>query len=136
MAMIAVMSTIAISAFALEEESTMMPKVGGWGFGRGHRWRRNGRLEVSTEYEENVITIAENDPDVQGYLADGYSFKGVRPLIKSRVDADGDVTTKATNAVYILENEDGTGHVAVWIDLDTGNVIKIGIVTKTVIEKT
>lgn len=136
MAMIAVMSSIAISAFAQEEDENPMLKFSRWGFGRRRGWGPNGRLEMSTEYEENVIAIAESDPEVQEYLADGYSFKGLRPLIKSIVDADGDVTTKATNAVYILESEDTTDHVAVWVDLDAGSVTKIVIFTRTVIERT
>jgi hypothetical protein len=137
MAMIAVMSSIAISALAQEEEENpMMPKFNRWGFRARHEGKRNGRLEVSVEYEENVITIAESDPEVQSYLADGYNYKGVKPLIKSIIDADGGVTTKATNAVYILQTEDGTGHIAVLVDLDAESVTKIEVVTRTVTDRT
>lgn len=140
-AMVAIMSSFALTAYATEggDENSMMPK-----FRRLFEWRRQmrarggqfGHVEVSEEFEANVINIAENDLDVQKeLLAQGYSIKGVRPIIKSIVDADGDVTTKATNAVVVLESEDATSHAAVMVDLDEARVTKIVIITRTVIEK-
>ena len=113
-----------------------MPKLNRWGCIHGLRWRSNGRLEVSAEYEANVIFIAESDPEVQEYLDDGYCLKGVRPLITPIVGADGYVATKAIHAIYLLENEDGPNYVAVWVDLDEENVTKIVNITRTVIEST
>ena len=96
---------------------------------------RNGFVEVSAEYEQNIINIAESDEDVQNLLADGYTVTGVRPIIKSIVNADGDVTLRATNAIVMLTSEDATGHAAVWVDLDAGSVTKIVILSRTVIDK-
>ena len=103
---------------------------------RGRGIGRVGFVEVSEEFEVKVINIAENDADVQGLLADGYSIAGVRPIIKSVVDANGDVTTKATNAVVILKNEDAKSLASVWVDLNAETVTKIVTLTRTVIEKT
>jgi len=81
-----------------------------------------------------VINIAKNDTDVQNLLADGYNVTGVRPIIKTIVEGDGSVVTKATSAIVMLE-KDTTGHASVWVDLEQGKVTKIVILTRTVIEK-
>lgn len=99
-----------------------------------HRLKRYESIEVSEEYEANVISIAENDEDVLALLTDDYSVAGVRPLIKTSVDADGNVVTKATNAIVILE-KDETSHAAVWVDIEAGTVTKIVVFSRTVIEK-
>jgi hypothetical protein len=93
-----------------------------------------GFVEVSEEFKENVINIAKNDSDVQNLLNDGYNITGVRPIIKTIVEGDGNVVTKATNAIVMLE-KDTTGHASVWVDLEQGKVTKIVILTRTVIEK-
>jgi len=81
-----------------------------------------------------VINIAESDQDVQNLLNDGYNITGVRPIIKARVEASGDVVIKATSAIVMLE-KDTTGHASVWVDIEEGKVTKIEILTRTVIEK-
>jgi hypothetical protein len=101
---------------------------GGRGFGRGFGF------EVSEEFEENVLTIAEGDEDVQALLDDGYNVTGVRPIIKTVVDGEGNVVTKATDAIVMLEKED-TGRAGVWVNLDEAKVTEIVILTRTVIEK-
>lgn len=93
-----------------------------------------GFIEVSEEYKENVLTVAKNDSDVQALLDDGYNITGVRPIIKTVVEADGSVVTKATSAVVMLE-KDTTGYASVWVDLEQGKVTEIVILTRTVIEK-
>ena len=93
-----------------------------------------GSIEVSEEYKAKVISIAESDSDVQGLLADGYNVTGVRPIIKTVVDANGDVTMKATSAIVMLE-KGTTGHASVWVNLDEARVTRIEILTRTVIEK-
>ncbi len=138
--MVAMLSAMTLTALASgnDEEINGMSGLFGKGHGLRFRWegRRFGCIEVSEEYETNVINIAESDSDVQGYLAEGYSYIGVRPIIKSIVNANGDVTNTATNAIYVLENEDATSYVSVWVDLDAESVTKIVILTRTVIEKT
>ena len=109
-------------------------RLGGWRRGGG----RYGPIEVSEEYEENVINIAESDPDVQGLLNDGYSVVGVRPIITTRVDAEGNVVAKATNAIVVLEKDtasNASGNASVWVNLEEAKVTKIVIFTTTVIEK-
>lgn len=146
-AVAAIMSGIVLTTYAAnnnEEESgngfsewingRMMPRTCGWSHeglcGRGgYRF-----IEVSEEFEENVINIAKNDSDVQDLLDDGYNITGVRPIIKAVVEADGDVVTKATSAVVMLE-KDTTSHASVWVDVEEGTVTKIEILTRTVIEK-
>ena len=103
-----------------------------------HGWMRGrccgGFIEVSEEFKENVINIAKNDTDVQNLLNDGYNITGVRPIIKTIVEGDGTVVTKATSAVITLE-KDTTGRAMVWMDLEQGKVTKIAILTLTIIEK-
>ncbi|MEM2147392.1 MAG: hypothetical protein QXJ94_02170 [Candidatus Bathyarchaeia archaeon] len=91
-------------------------------------------IEVSEEFKENVISIAENDSDVQSLLNEGYNITQVKPMIKMVVEGDGSVTTKATSAVLTLE-KDTTGRATVWVDLEQGKVTKIAIMTLTVIDK-
>jgi hypothetical protein len=112
----------------------MMAGPCGWGKGwpGGHGF--HDYFEVSSEYEENVTSIAKNDTDVQALLNDGYNITGVRPLIKATVEASGDVVTKATTAIVMLEKSE-TGRASVWVDLEQGKVTKIEILTRTVIEK-
>ena len=102
---------------------------------RGQRgWGRQGFIEVSEEFKENVINIAKNDSDVQGLLAEGYNVTGVMPIIKTIVEANGDVVTKATSAIVMLR-KDTTGLASVWVNVEAGTVTKIVILTRTVIEK-
>ena len=109
---------------------------GGDGFGRrgGHGWGHGGFINVSEEYKENVISIAENDSDVQELLADGYNITDVRPIISTVVEADGNVTIKATTAIVTL-CQNSTGRASVWVDLQQAKVTRIEILTMTVIEK-
>jgi len=102
----------------------------GWGGGRG----RYGFIEVSEEYEENVINIAKSDKDVQNLLNDGYNITGVRPIITTKVDAKGNVVMKATSAIVMLQ-KDTTGNASVWVNVEEGKVTRIVILTRTVIEK-
>lgn len=105
------------------------------GFRRGPRGRGGfGFVEVSEEFEENVITIAESDEDVQALLDDGYNITGVRPIIKTVVDGDGNIVTKATEAIVMLD-KDETGKASVLVNLEEGKVTKIVIMTRTIIEK-
>ena len=112
----------------------MMPGTCDWSRG----WLRGrgcyGFVEVSQEFEENVINIAKNDSDVQDLLDDGYNMTIVRPIIKSIVEADGTVVTKATSAIVMLQ-KDTTSHASVWVDMEEGKVTEIVILTRTVIEK-
>lgn len=105
---------------------------GSQGWMRGQRGQ--GFVEVSEEYEKNVINIAKNDSDVQALLNDGYNITNVRPIIKTVVEADGTVVTKATSSIIILEKET-TGYASVWVDVEQAKVTQIVILTRTVIEK-
>jgi hypothetical protein len=109
-------------------------------FGRGgmrvgrHGFGGFGPIEVSEEFEQTVTDIAESDTDVQNLITEGYNVTSVRPIIKTVVDADGNVVTKATNAVVILE-KDTTGHASVMVDIEEAKVTQIVIITRTVIDK-
>jgi hypothetical protein len=102
--------------------------VGRWGL------EPYGSVEVSEEFKQNVINIAESDTDVQALLNDGYNVTGVRPIIKSVVGAEGNVVTQATSAIVMLQ-KDTAGHASVLVDLEQGKVTQIVILTRTVIDK-
>jgi hypothetical protein len=93
-----------------------------------------GPVEVSSEFVQNVTNIAKSDVDVQNLLAQGYNVTSVRPMIKNVVDANGYVTTKATSAIVILQN-DTSGYASVLVNLEEGKVTRIVILTRKVIEK-
>ena len=143
----AIMGGIALSVYAADNGEPscdgfagringrmMMAGPFGWSDGRPRGPRCRGFIEVSEEFEANAISIAESDQDVQALLNDGYNIAGVRPIIKTLVEADGSVATKAADAVVMLE-KDETGHAGVWVDLEEAKVTEIVILTRTVIEK-
>ena len=116
--------------------------IGGMGFGEpGHRHRGLGGfgpgfipVEVSAEFEEKVTNIAKNDTDVKQLLDEGYNVTRVMPIVKTIIDGDGNVVTKATNATVMLE-KDTTGRAIVSVDLTQEQVTQIIILTRTVINK-
>ena len=110
------------------------------GFGRpGPRFGRSGfgnfgPIEVSEEFKQTVTNIAESDQDVQNLIADGYNVTAVRPIIKTVVDAEGNVVTKVTSAILLLQ-KDTTGHATVLVNIEEAKVTQIVILTRTAIEK-
>jgi hypothetical protein len=122
--------------------SEMMLKEQGFGGGPGcrpgHRGGGSGgrtNIEISTEYTENVNAIIEADSDVQTLIAEGYNVTSIRPIIKTVVEGDGTIVTRATTAVVTLEN--GTsGYAVVDVDVSQAKVTEIVIYTRTVIDKT
>jgi hypothetical protein len=117
--------------------------LGGMGVGGGHRGGPMaelgglGAIEVSEEFEQKVTSIAENDSDVQTLLADGYNITAIRPIIKSVIDADGYVTTQATSAIVMLQNDttDASGFASVSVDIEAAKVTQVVITMRTVIDK-
>jgi hypothetical protein len=106
---------------------------------RGMKFERHafggfGPIEVSEEFKQTVTTIAENDTDVQGLITDGYNATAIRPIIKTVIDAEGNVVTKATSAILILQR-DTTGYASVMVNLEEAKVTQIVILTRTVIDK-
>jgi len=142
-AVAAVLGSVALTASAADNGASSSNDLlgfgrgwlGGWGCGRIDGGRRFGPIEVSQEFEQNVINIAKNDQDVQKLLNDGYNITAVRPIIKAKVEANGDVVTKATSAIVMLQ-KDTTSNACAWVDLEQGKVTEIVILTRTVIEKT
>ena len=140
-----VIGSIVMAAYSTDDEEKSNNSSAEW-FGRRMMAGANGRqmmkherccyrdIEVSDEFIENVIDIAEEDEDVQDLLDEGYNITKVRPLIKAVVEGNGNVETRATDAIVWLE-KDETSHAAVWVDLDEARVTKIVILTRTVIEK-
>ena len=113
---------------------SMGPGRCGWSRGGLGGWGPYGHIQVSTEFQDKVISIAENDTDVQALLNDGYNVTGVRPIITATVNANGSVTMQATTAVVTLE-KNTTGRASVLVDLEQGKVTQIVISTRTVIDK-
>jgi hypothetical protein len=102
---------------------------GGCGGGEGY-----GDIQVSDAFKQNVINIAKNDSDVQNLLNEGYNITSIRPIITSIIDAQGNVTTKATTAILILQ-KDTSGLASVTVNITESKVTRIVILTRTVIEK-
>jgi hypothetical protein len=104
------------------------------GFGRcGFGWK-GGSITVSEEYKDKVVSIAENDSDVQNLLANGYNITDIRPIISTVIQGDGTVTMKATTAIVML-SQNTTGRAFVTVNVEEGKVTQIVIMTRTVIEK-
>jgi hypothetical protein len=59
------------------------------------------------------------------------------PIIKTVIDADGTLVTKATIAVVMLQKdtESAAGVASVLVDLENSKVTQIVILTRTVIDK-
>jgi hypothetical protein len=93
-----------------------------------------GPIIVSEEYKDNVISIAQNDSDVQELLADGYNVTDVRPIITTTVEVDGTVTMKATTAIITL-SQNTTGRAYVTVNVEEAKVTEIVILTRTIIER-
>ena len=90
-------------------------------------------LEVSSGYTQNVNDILNSDSDVQSLITQGYNVTVVKPLIKRVVQSDGTVTMKASSAIVSLKGP--SGHATVYVDIDSAKVLKIVILTRTVIDK-
>jgi hypothetical protein len=93
-----------------------------------------GQVQVSSDFTQNVTNIANNDSDVQNLLNSGYNITSVRPIISTVIDGNGNVVTKATSAVLMLE-KDTTGRAMVLVDLTQAKVTHIETITRTVIDK-
>jgi hypothetical protein len=105
-----------------------------WGKLRGPHLRGiHPALEVSEEFRERVMGIAEADPDVQELLSAGYENVGIKPMVKAIVQGNGDVTWKATGAIVMLRKEGGRA--TVYVDVEAEKVTRIVKVEWTVIEK-
>jgi len=140
---VVLVSLVGLAVLGILLGSTMLTAYGadnGIGIGNlaGRGWLRGGgcfgAIEVSEEYKENATNVAKSDPDVQNLLNSGYSIAGVRPIISTKIDANGNVVMKATSAVVQLE-KDTTSRASVWVDLEAGKVTRIEILAMTIIEK-
>jgi hypothetical protein len=111
-----------------------------YGFGtRNMRFRRHGfggfgPVEISDEFKQTVVNIAENDTDVQNLINDGYNATTIRPILKTVIDEEGIVVTKASTATLTLQ-KDTTGYASVTVNIDESKVTQIIILTRTVIDK-
>jgi len=151
---VAIVSGIVLNVYSTANAQTTVNNEQGWNFGtgwfignmsigmrgtppggmRGRGCFGYGFIEVSEEFKQNVINIAQNDTDVQNLLNEGYNITAVKPIIKNVVEGDGTVVTKATSAILILE-KDTTSRAFVWVDLEQEKVTRIEILTITVVEK-
>lgn len=138
-ALSAIIGGIALTAYAADntrENGTQVEQISKEFYGfRPLRWAWRGeRFEISAEYNETVISIAQSDEDVQNLLSDGYSISSIKPIIKRIIEADGGVTQKASSSIVVL-TKNNVGRAAVWVDLESNKVTKIVIFTMTVIDK-
>lgn len=122
----------------------MMDGGQGFGFGCGPGGRGHGpqsvsngmsNIEVSDEYTANVNAILEADTDVANLISEGYNVTSINPVVKNVIQSDGTLVTKATTAIVTMENGD-SGVATVKVDVENSAVLKITIVTTTVIDKT
>lgn len=107
--------------------------MGHKGPGRGFGGCGFGAIEVSAEFTAKVTGIIEADSDVQALISEGYNVTMVRPYIKTVVDGDGNVVTKASTAEVVLNGTNG--RVIVFVDIEEAKVTKIVILTVTEINK-
>ena len=106
----------------------------GFGGRMSHKFGFNfNSLEVSSDYTQNVNNILNSDSDVQNLITQGYNVTVLKPLIKRVVQSDGTVTMKASSAIVSLKGP--SGHATVYVDIDSSKVLKIVILTRTVIDK-
>jgi hypothetical protein len=108
-------------------------------FGMGHRGGPNRMgglrgLQVSSEFTQNVTTIAQGDSDVQNLLSQGYNITSIRPIISTIIDGNGNIATKAATANVLLEGDNGSRAFVV-VDLSQAKVTKIVTLTVTEINK-
>lgn len=104
--------------------------------GRGPRgWGIAGRgfVQVSTDYENTVLTILRNDPDASKLLQEGFNVTTIKPIITLLVSGTGDVALRAKQALVLLRGP--SGFACVLVDVHQGKVIEIVTVTRTVITK-
>jgi hypothetical protein len=70
-------------------------------FGRGPTL---SAVEVSPEYNSTVLNILRSNSETSQLMNQGYSVIAIRPLIKAYVNANGDVSFKATQSIVVLSN--------------------------------
>lgn len=90
-------------------------------------------VEVSEEYKERVLEIIRGDPDTAKLLEEGFNVTRVKPIIKTYVGADGSVTLRADQALVVLRKD--KSFALALVDLKEGKVVKIAIISATLIEK-
>ena len=83
-----------------------------------------GSVQVSQEFQNYVISIASSDKGVQTLLNEGYNVTGVSPIINYTVNANGDVTMKAMNAIVMLR-KGTTDSAFVWVNVEGEKVTRI-----------
>ena len=144
-AMAAMLSSVAFTVYANNNSLTTystdakvstVPDLFCWGHGGQGRGGHggNGFVEVSAEYNQTVTNILESDTDIQNLLSEGCSISQIRPVIKTVVQGDGSVVTKATTAIVLLE-KDTTTKATAYVDIEQGKVTQIVILATTVIDK-
>ena len=112
--------------------------MGGHG-GRGHGMENTfggsiANIEISSEYNATVTAILENDADVTNLISEGYTVTSIYPIVKTVVEGDGTVATKATTAIVTMTN--GTsGYSTINVDIANSKVTYITTITTTVIDK-
>ncbi|MEM1582620.1 MAG: hypothetical protein QXK89_08950 [Candidatus Bathyarchaeia archaeon] len=122
-----------------------------WNFRRGWRWALGDecgrwkviakgnfgwtKLELSEEFKEKVLKIANSDEDVQKLFSDGYNVSCIRPVrMKLVVQENGQATIEVDEVLLILTG-DNCSRALVEIDFKAERVTKITIVSVTVIDK-
>ncbi len=105
--------------------------------GRGCRsiggFQEFSAIQLSSDFTQNVTSIAKNDSDVQNLLSQGFNITSVRPVISTVVDGNGNLVTKAS--VAILNLQSATGRSLVVVDLNQAKVTKIVTMMITEIDK-
>jgi hypothetical protein len=101
--------------------------------GHGPMGSGMGNIRISSEYAANVNAILNNDTDVAALIAQGYNVTAIHPNIKTVVQGDGTIATKATTATVFLQGS--SGYATVNVDIANARVTQIVEVTRTVINK-
>jgi len=106
-AVVAVMAGYVISSHAqatTTQTTTYQPQVLLKYHGRFGRGLALSAVEVSPEYNSTVLNILRSNSETSQLMNQGYSVVAIRPLIKAYVNANGDVSFKATQSIVVLSN--------------------------------
>jgi len=131
----AIITALTINVYANQTIQGNLKPIFKWPWTNGKGKIAPRQIEVSEEYKQKVISIAQNDPDIQNLINNGYNITAIKPIIKATIKADGTIELKATNAIITLMKSKTEKAIA-QVDIEQGKITKIAIITVTIIEKT
>ncbi len=85
-------------------------------------WRRS--IEISSEFRNRILAILKSNDNTSKLLSEGYNVSKMIPAgMKMVIGGDGTVTLRVTKVVVELAKN--SSRALVWIDVESGSIIKI-----------